>query len=75
MPWTEITRLDYDRRGQRYASDVTDAEWVLIRPFMPAKSRTGRPRRTKMRAVRNAIQYIAAKGCQWAMLPTAPCWG
>ena len=26
MPWTEITRPDYDRRGLRYASDVTDAD-------------------------------------------------
>ena len=69
MPWTEITRPDYDRRGQRYASDVTDAEWRLIEPFMPRKAKTGRPRRTKMRAVWNAIQYIAATGCQWAMLP------
>ena len=43
MPWTEITRPDYDRRGQRYASDVTDAEWRLIEPFMPRKAKTGRP--------------------------------
>lgn len=30
MPWTEITRPDYDRRGLRYASDTTDEEWALI---------------------------------------------
>ena len=29
--WTEITRRKYEREGQRYASDVTDAEWALIR--------------------------------------------
>ena len=28
MPWTEITRLRYERRGQRYASDSTDEEWA-----------------------------------------------
>ena len=69
MPWTEITRPDYDRRGLRYASDVTDAEWALIQHFMPERAKTGRPRRTCMRSVWNAIQYIAATGCQWSMLP------
>lgn len=69
MPWTEITRPNYDRRNQRYASDSTDEEWAVVMPFMPPKSKVGRPRRTKMRAVWDAIQYIAATGCQWAMLP------
>ncbi|MBO6776134.1 MAG: transposase, partial [Marinibacterium sp.] len=69
MPWTEITRPDYDRRLLRYASDCTDDEWALIAPFMPPRSKVGRPRRTRMRAVWNAIQYFAATGCQWAMLP------
>lgn len=69
MPWTETTRPDYDRRGLRYASDCTDEEWALVAPFMPPRARVGRPRKTNMRAVWNAIQYIAATGCQWAMLP------
>lgn len=69
MPWTEITRPDYDRRGQRYASDSTDDEWALVTPFMPPMCRIGRPRRTNMRAVWDAILYIAATGWQWAMLP------
>jgi transposase len=69
MPWTEITRPNYDRRGGRYASDSTDEEWALVAPFMPPKSKVGRPRRTDMRAVWDAILYIAATGCQWAMLP------
>ena len=34
--WTEITRRKYEREGQRYASDLTDAEWALIAPHMPA---------------------------------------
>ena len=25
--WTEITRPKYEREEQRYASDLTDAEW------------------------------------------------
>ena len=69
MAWTEITRPHYDRRRLRYASDCTDEEWALIEPFMPERSKVGRPRKTNLREVWNAIQYIAAAGCQWAMLP------
>jgi len=39
--WTEITRRKYEREGQRYASDLTDAEWALIEPHMPAVKRLG----------------------------------
>lgn len=69
MAWTEITREQYDRRHLRYASDCTDGEWALIEPFMPAPHKVGRPRKWRMREIWNAIQYIAAAGCQWAMLP------
>jgi len=69
MPWTEITRPEYDRRGQRYTSDCTDEEWALVAPFMPPASKVGRPRQTDMRSVWDAIQYMAASGCQWANLP------
>lgn len=69
MAWTEITREQYDRRHLRYASDCTDEEWALIEPFMPAPSKVGRPRKWQMREIWDAIQYIAAAGCQWAMLP------
>ena len=67
--WTEITRSDYVRRGGRYASDMTDREWALLAPFMPARKRNGRPRTTDLREVMDAILYMASTGCQWAMLP------
>ena len=67
--WTEITRSDYVRRGGRYASDMTDREWTLLAPFMPARKKIGRPRTTEMRDVMDAILYMASTGCQWAMLP------
>ena len=67
--WTEITRRKYERGGQRYASDLTDAEWALIEPHMPAVKRLGRPRETELRSVLDAILYIARTGCQWRMLP------
>jgi putative transposase len=69
MSWTEATREEYRREGLRYASDLTEAEWALVEPFMPPPSRCGRPRTTPLRAVMNAIQYMAVTGCQWRQLP------
>ena len=69
MPWTKITRPHYVRRGGRYASDSTDAEWELVAGFLPPPKRTGRPRTTELRDVLDAILSMAASGCQWAMLP------
>ena len=69
MCWTEITREQYRRDGQRYASDMTDAEWKLIEALLPAPCQLGRPRETSLRVIMNAILYIAASGCQWRALP------
>ena len=69
MVWTVITRAQYDRQEGRYSSDCTAGEWALIEPFLPARKRTGRPRTTDLRDVWDAIQYMAATGCQWAMIP------
>jgi transposase len=69
MPWTEITRPHYVREGLCYASDQTDSEWKLIEPLMPPPSPIGRPRTTDLRAVVNAILYLASTGCQWRQLP------
>ena len=69
MAWTEITREQYRRDGTRYASDVTDAEWTLIAPHLPPPARRGRPRKTELRAVVDAILFLASTGCQWRQLP------
>jgi putative transposase len=68
MAWTEITRAQYRRDHLRYASDVTDAEWRVLSPFLPARRRVGHPRVVDLRAVVNAILYILATGCQWRAL-------
>lgn len=69
MPWTEITRAHYRRDGLRYASDLTDEEWSLIEPFMPAPKRRGRPRERSLREVVSALLYMASTGCQWRPNP------
>lgn len=69
MVWTELTRRQHDRAGDRYASDLTDAEWTVIEPLMPPCRKIGRPRSTNLRDVVDAILYVATTGCQWRMLP------
>ncbi|WP_272951645.1 IS5 family transposase [Sinorhizobium meliloti] len=69
MGWTDFTRRQYARRASRYASDLTEREWGLISPCLPAPRRLGRPRSTDPREVVNALLYIASTGCQWRMLP------
>jgi putative transposase len=69
MVWTEITRPKYLRAGLRYASDLTDAEWQIVEPFMAPRAHLGRPRKIELRSVVNAILYILATGCQWRAIP------
>jgi transposase len=69
MAWTEITRPHYERRCPRYASDLTDAEWALIAPMMPSANGIGRPRKTDLREVVNALLYMASSGGAWRLLP------
>lgn len=69
MPWTEITRAQYQRCGLRYASDMTDAEWALIVRQLPPRRRLGRPRKFRLRDVIDAILFILSTGCQWRALP------
>jgi transposase len=69
MAWTAATRRDYARASGMYASDVTDREWELIAPHLPAARTGGRPRSTCLRRVVDAIFYLLQTGCQWRMLP------
>jgi putative transposase len=50
--------------SQRYPTDLTEAEWSLVVPFIPAAKPGGRPRTTDMREVVNATFYILRSGCQ-----------
>ena len=69
MAWTELTRAQHRRKTKRYPSDLTDAEWKIVRPLLPGRNRLGRPRKVNLRRVWNAIQYLAAGGCAWSLLP------
>jgi putative transposase len=54
---------------QAYSTDLSDAQWELIEPFMPAPKKRGKKRTVDLREVINAILYISRTGCQWRNLP------
>jgi transposase len=52
-----------------YPSDLTDAEWELVAPFV-APCRIARPRKYEARCVLNAVLYLVRSGTSWRMLPS-----
>jgi transposase len=67
--WKPEHRRAADRRGLRYPSDLSGAEWASIEAMIPPAKRGGRPREVKVREVLNAIFYVLSTGCQWNGLP------
>jgi putative transposase len=55
-------------RTHKYPSDLTDEQWALVERRIPVYP-GGRPRKTSMRDVLDAIFYILRTGCQWRYLP------
>lgn len=54
---------------QGYYTDVSDAEWAIIVPYLPERQPRGRPWSHTRRAIVNAIFYIIRSGCAWRLLP------
>jgi putative transposase len=52
-----------------YPTDLTDEQWAVLEPLLPAAKRGGRPRTADLRRVLNTIFYLTRTGCQWSMLP------
>ena len=67
--WTEANRCRYERRGLRYPSDLTDAEWALLEPHIPPAKHGGRKREVDVREVMNGLLYVLETGCPWRHLP------
>jgi hypothetical protein len=53
--WKPDHRRAADRRGLRYDSDLTAAEWALVEPLIRPAKRGGRPRTVNVREVLNAV--------------------
>src|SRR4051794_23106767 len=63
--WTVEDRERYKDDGRRYPSDLTDAEWELVRSLFETY-----PTLTKdIRAMVDGCLYLGAEGCRWRSLP------
>jgi putative transposase len=58
-----------------YDTDLTDAEFAILEPLLPARKARGRPRSVALREILDAIFYVLRGGVPWRMLPDGfPCW-
>jgi transposase len=54
---------------RRYPTDLTDAQWGCIEPYITFANRRGRPRIHSLRRVLDAVFYVLRSGCAWRLLP------
>ena len=52
-----------------YPTDLSDAEWELIRPDVSKRSNRGKPQHYDLREITNAIVYVIVTGTQWRNIP------
>lgn len=52
-----------------YPSDLSDAEWEVLKPLLPLPKGFGHPVEVDFREILNGIFYVQRTGCQWEMLP------
>ncbi|MEL6456572.1 MAG: IS5 family transposase [Cyanobacteria bacterium J06623_5] len=52
-----------------YDTDLTQSQWQVLAPLIPAAKSGGRPRSTNILEVLNAIFYLMRAGCAWRLLP------
>jgi putative transposase len=59
-----------------YPSDVTDAEWEILEPFIPEVSEDAMVPTISRREIVNGILYVLRSGCPWRLMPhDLPAWG
>jgi putative transposase len=52
-----------------YPTDLTDEQWKILEPLVPAPKPGPQPVKHARREILNAIFYVNRAGCQWRMLP------
>ena len=59
-----------------YPSDLTDAEWEILEPLIPAISEEAINVKYTRREIVNGILYVLRSGCPWRLVPhDLPAWG
>lgn len=59
----------YSTNRRIYPSDVTDQEWEILEPLIPAAKPGGRSQEIERREIVNGILYVLRSGCPWRMVP------
>ena len=52
-----------------YPTDLSDAEWDVLQPLVPAAKSGGRPEKYAKRDILDGIFYSLQSGCAWRLLP------
>ncbi len=52
-----------------YPSDVSDAEWEFVAPYLTLIKEDARQREFALRELFNALRWFVRAGCPWRMLP------
>src|SRR4051812_18326435 len=63
--WTAEDRERYKEDGRRYPSDLTDAEWELVRSLFERYATLTKD----LRVMVEGCLYLAGEGCRWRSLP------
>ena len=70
---TDSERGDQPDRVRSYDTDLTDAQWQVIRPLLPVpawiESRGGRPEGHRDREMLDAVFYAVDNGIKWRAMP------
>ena len=66
-----MSRLPEIANPQRpsYPSDLSDAEWEVLKALLPSPKGFRHPRSVDLREILNGIFYVVRTGTQWEMLP------
>jgi transposase len=67
--WTDTTRTQHARVSNGLPSNLTDEEWALIEPLLPARSGLGRPAKWTYRQIMNSLFFVLRAGLPWRKLP------
>src|SRR3954469_6614819 len=54
---------------RRYPTDLSDAQWAILAPLVPAVKPGGRPATHDRREIVDAMRYVLRGGISWRSLP------
>lgn len=63
-------------KRKAYPSDLTDRQWEILKPLIPAVAEDATHVAYERREIVNGILYVLRSGCPWRLVPhDLPAWG